>query len=1388
MTEIDGSAPQRMRRGLGSAVKKVAVGTLRYAGPPAILAFLAASAVAPVAISLLGVTTGAFATAAVQLLGGMGGNYLADVMVSAAGKLRGRGKPVTEDEMRAVLVEELTARLTGSGADAAGLRGEISGLLGDIQGVRVALESSSKDVRGELAAGLLTLGTDFAEFRWILASTADTTLDIQRMIGDQLADHRRQISLAEQALFQITALRADVLSGLDQRRPDQDSPEPPGDSECPYRGLAAFQAQDVRWFFGRARLTSVLVGQLAARAVSGGVLVVLGPSGSGKSSLVRAGLTGAVLRDELRLPHARGWPVRFVVPGADPVLALAEQLTDLLGTPTPDLRTQLAEAPEAVAAQARSVLLGERQRLLLVVDQAEELFTQCDSPATRRQFLAALDVLTSASEEAVPVALAVLAARADFTGRFTEHSELARWVADSPVLVGAMTRAELADCVELPALAAGLTVEPGLVELLISDLGAARRTDGDDLPKAYPPGALPQLGYALLATWRLREGTTLTVDGYRRSGGIGGAIAQAAEDLYSSWDPERQKLARALLTALVAVPEDADAVRRRLSREELLPTDGRAHAEEVLAELAGQRLVTMDEHTVELSHEALLSNWPRLRDWLNEDRETLVRQRQLAAAARSWHTEGRSPDALWRGARLQAAPAPKSTVEDEFLTEASRAERRRLRARRLAVAALVVMLVAAVTGVGLALREASASRQQAREALSRQLAADSTGVFSTDQRSAQLHALAAWRTEQTIEARGAVIGQELNSTVGKLIGHNSLLGEVALTADGGTAATAGSDGVVMLWDTRTREIRHKLMVSDTAVGDVAFSPDGKRLVAVTGTLGKGMQVWDVVAGKRLLTVPTSALTVAHHPRDPVAAIGESDKAVHLRSTVDGSELGVLAGHTGFLSAIEFSPNGRLLATADHTGGLRLWDVAARKTLFTLSGHKASIGAVAFSPDGSRMVTASLDGSIRFWSTSTGNNVFTVDVSSAGPTSSVAYLPDGGSVVAGVGTQVRLIDTSTYEDSIIDGMHTGAIFGVAAAGPGRMMVAVGERGEAVLYNYRNTGLYGHTSAAICVAFHPNGQLLASTGDTTVRFWDVRDRMQLGGIPLPQGVFPQCVEFSPDGSRVVTSFSDGTVRVWDTASRTELDRLNIPDRRPIAVRFSPDGKRVAVAAHMPLPTTTGPQPTGKPSVQVWTPMTGAVRVFETEEDPAGLVFAPNAPLFAYGDARGVVRLVNADTGLLVREFGTPRDRAFVNSVVFSPDGSRIAASAADKTITLWDTATGRAQPSIRTASPPRGLAFSPDGAMLATGAADPAIRLWRTEDLSLVAVLDRHNSRTNEIRFSPDGKLLASASGDHRVILWRTSAEDAVRAICGRISGPGLAEEWNARYREYGPVPC
>ncbi|MFF2130044.1 helix-turn-helix domain-containing protein [Streptomyces olivochromogenes] len=1069
-------------------------------------------------------------------------------------------------------------------------------------------------------------------------------------------------------------------------------------AEPPYQGLARFETGDSARFFGRGRLATDLLDLLRRRRFA----AVFGPSGSGKSSLLRAGLIPALqhTQDAGLRPAA----IRILTPGERPARAHAS------------LFTPSGTGPGAGGAGADT---------LVVVDQFEEVFTLCQDPAERSRFI---DLLLAARrpENRIRVLIAV---RADFYGHCAEHHDLADALRDAHLLAAPMNPAELREAIVRPAAAAGLTVERALTARLVEEVADA-------------PGGLPLLSHVLLETWRRRRGKTLTMDGYEAAGGLAGAIAKSAEDVFGHLTEDQARTARRILLRLVTPGDGTPDTRRPAGHAELRDVGGPETAH-VLEALTRARLLTLDDDTVDLAHEALLAAWPRLRSWIEQDRERLRVHRKLTDAARAWEDLGRDPGALYRGSRLTTAHehfgpehcADLTELEDAFLTtsltareQEEHAATRTTRRLRTLTASLSVLLVLAVTVSLIAWNQSRLSDQQRQNAdaarkvaLSRQLAAQSTALIGTDSDLASLLAIHAYRTSptsQAVESLYVAAGAPLKH---RLTRHATSVVSVAFSPDSRTLTTVDLRGSVGLWDVGSGRLRRSLPEGNDFVAS-AFSPDGRTLAMGSGG-DQGIQLWDATSGR-------------------------------VRRS--------LAERTTDTAPLEFSPDGRTLAMGSLDHGVDLWNTETGRLRRSLPHHAAQLVSLAFSPDGQTLATGSIDRGVKLWNTDTGRLRRSLPRQATGAVDAMAFSPDGDTLATGVGGHgVELWNTATGR--LRGGLlgDTSRVDSLAFSPNGRTLATAGQDRSVGLWDVGSGRLHrslaGHATAVISLAFSADGLSLATGGeDGTVRLWDVAadqsQRVLSGNLERADAM-----AFSPDGRMLATrAVADQGVRLWDAATGHVRGRLARHSGDVDALAFGPDGRTLA----------TGSVDRG---VELWNTATGHIQgtLSGFTGSVGSLAFSPDGRTLATGSTARGVELWNTATGHIRRRF--PGFNGDVNAMAFSPDGRTLATGGADRTVRLWDLLSGRLFKSLagHTAAVDS-VVFSPDGHTLATGGADHAVRLWDAASGHIRASLTGYTGEASTLAFSPDGRTLAAGGDNHTLRLWDTATGGTLATLSGHTN--------------------
>ncbi|MER0481543.1 WD40 repeat domain-containing protein [Streptomyces sp. Edi2] len=1158
----------------------------------------------------------------------------------------------------------------------------------------------------------------------------------------------------------------------EEGRPAAEAPAGPVPGVCPYRGLASYRQQDARWFFGRERCTDALVAQLRAAEKTGGLVMLVGASGAGKSSLLNAGLVPALQNGALQNgtvqngapgdgksqdEKSREGTVLQLVPGGDPLAELTSRIPEL--APVLSAAEESAQEPgtvhfahavrEAVRAWAGRET-SATARPVVIVDQFEEAFTLCSDEADRRTFLQLLHAACTHGDPDAPAPVRViLGVRADFYDRCLGYPALADALQHRHMVLGPLTTAELREAVTGPAKAVGLELEPGLAELIVREVSA------DGTGGTHDAGVLPLLSHALLATWQRRKAGRLTLAGYRAAGGIQGAVAATAERAWSGLDPTARTAARLLLLRLVRLGEDTQATRRRGIRRQLADESADPHkTEESLEALVHARLVTLDAEAVEITHEALLHAWPRLRDWIDEDRTGNLLRQRLEEDSRAWEGAHRDTSLLYRGSRLEQARTWAQSAGDTFLTRSAveflaasvKLRKRTALISRGAVSALAVLTVVAIGSAWVAW-------QQRDDAVFSQVLAEADRVQLTDPSlSAQLD-LVAHRLRPDDDGTNNRLLSTVNAPLATpLLGHTGAVYLTTFSPNGRILATASYDRTVRLWDvadpTHPKPLGKPLTGHKSWVSTAVFSPDGHTLASASddGTV----RLWDV-----------------RDPRHP-HPIGAP-----------------LTGHDGTLFLLAFSPDGRTLAAADEKHTVRLWDVGdvrRPRRLGVLTGHTAAVRSVAFSPDGRTLAAGGDDNTIRLWDMADRRHPRPVGrplTGHRGTVHSLAFSPDGRTLASGSDDDtIRLWNAATPRHATPLGVpltgHTGPVWSVAFSPDGTMLAAGSADRTASLWNVSNPAypsqvgqpLAGSRDEMYAVGFSPDGRSLATgSGDNTVRLWSMPATDMIGRTGA----------FRPDGQVLATAADDQRVRLWSVQAPHRTALLGKPfkpgegDARSMV--FSPDGRILAVR-------------TGRRALRLWNvtdpkrPVPYGPPVMLRTRYVDSLAFSPDGHTLATAYDDRTIQLWSVSDPSRLHPLGRPLSghKGYVNSLVVSPDGRTLASGSADGTIRLWNVTDPRhvtplGAPLRGHLGPVNRLAYSPDGHTLASGSDDNTVRLWNVTDprkATHLSTLTGHTEAIASVTFSQDGRILASGGNDDMVRLWNVTHPSRATPIGESIS--------------------
>ncbi len=1101
----------------------------------------------------------------------------------------------------------------------------------------------------------------------------------------------------------------------------------------PYKGLQAFQEADAGEFFGRKALIERLIERMQEPGDISRFLAVIGPSGSGKSSVVKAGLVPALRKGAL--PGSDRWYYVEMVPGTDPFQELASALLGIASQPPENLLERL-KADERGLVEIAQQVIQPGSELLLVVDQFEEVFTQLDDEAERAHFLQLL--LMAIAEPASRIRL-IITLRADFYDRPLLYPGFGDMVRRRNEVVLPLTPDEMREAIVGPAHKVGLTVETGLVAAIVAEV-------------AEQPGALPLMQYALTELFERRQDTTLTLEAYHASGGVLGALARRAEEMYQAASGDEQAALRQIFLRLVNVGDGMENTRRRATQVELMSlVEDDTIVSSLLDRLGKYRLLTFDHDpqtripTIEVAHEALIREWARLRGWLDDSREALLLQRKLIAASAEWNANNRDRSFLASGLQLQRYEGLLSQESDLALTpaeieyiRASITERERVEAEKLAQqrrmqrlrqallwGALAALAIVSIFAVYALIQRSEARDQRDRAERSAEIS-DSLALVANAQTE-----LVTYNTDLAIalaikanelddppaEARRMLERAIFTPGTRRIVTvHENVVFTAAYSPDGTQAISGDLDGKIILWDVATGQKVREYGPDDgdtdaveghtRLVRSVAFSPDGKTFLS--GAADSRMILWDVETG------------------EPLRVFGPDDPDTE-----------AVEGHARAVRTVLYAGDGRAVSASDDWT-LALWDLNTGEMIRQFEGHQERVRGAAISPDGTMIASAAYDNLVKLWDIETGAEIKSFEGHDNQATA-VAFSPDGTMLLSGSADRtLRLWDI--------------------------------ESGTEIRQ------MQGHSTWVKSVAFRSDGRVaLSSSDDATVRLWNVQTGDQIARYD-GHGDFVEQAVFSPDETHILSASGDMTLRIWDIANGAEIRRYNGHSDGVLEADLSPDGTLLATGSY-------------DNTIRLWDVETGEQRlVFEEHTAyPSVLQISPDGRLVASSDASGgwvdeldaenpvnVVLIWDAATGEVIHRLAGHKDS--VNSAAWSPDGSQFITGSKDTAIIVWD---------LETDSPAQiigeqkndyqwvnALEYSPDGTIVAAGldAGDPVVVLYDAATWEVLRRLEGHGegSSIESVEFSADGKLLLSGSSDQTARVWDVQTGAVVHVLEGHLS--------------------
>jgi WD40 repeat protein len=1073
---------------------------------------------------------------------------------------------------------------------------------------------------------------------------------------------------------------------------------------CPYPGLAYFGPQDAARFYGRRQAVQALVAAVEKR----GFTAVVGASGTGKSSVVLAGLAP-------RLDALGGWRSTYfrigTEPDKNPFSALARALEPL--TRDRALIEKLEEVQQLAEGLAdRSITLtniiaacraaNPGKRVLLIADQFEDVFTLVSDEELRNSFI---DTLIAAfpdpAQGSMPDVVLALTLRADFYNAALRYRPLADRLQDHVENLGPMTRDELREAIVEPAKAVGVHFERGLAETILDYVGKR-------------PGSLPLLQFALREMWGRMKTQHMARDDYEAIGGVEGSLAQHAQAIFDKStdygkDQPAAALFRRLFTRLVTLGEGAEDTSRIVSREELGP-EAWALAQRLANEdnrLVVTAAVAPTQENAEVVHEALIRYWPALVEWIGRDRAFQLWLRHLRPRIKEWRANSIDEGTLLRGGPLSSAADWYRRRGDELSdderayieasTELDELQEREKNDKELEVRHQNASLLGALANVELLRGNTGSALRLAVKATRADLELP-INTHSTSTAAAQL-AASVWQASWCLSFGG----------------HENYLTSAAYSPDGLRVVTASWDNTSRVWDPVTASEIAAFRGHEKTVNSAAFSPDGLRVV--TASNDKTARIWDAMRA---------------------------------------NEIAIFRGHEGYVNSAAFSPDGLRVVTASHDRTVRLWDATTAEQIATLRGHEHHVNCVGFSPDGSRIVTGAQDSTVRIWDAATFEEI-TILRGSEKYITSAAFSPDGTMIVtASWDRTARIWDArKAVEIAVLRG-HENYLTSAAFSPDGSLIVTASMDATARIWSVKNAveilALRGHEDQLVCATFSPDGsRVVTASRDKTARIWDTDDEEM--GVLRGHKTSVTCAAFSPDGSHTVTASRDRTARIWDVATLKEIAILQGHKSCLTSAAFNPNGSRIV--------TSSWDQ-----TSRIWDVAT--VREIAVLHGHEGWVisaaFSPDGLRIVTASDDTTARIWDPVTASEVAVLRGHAGR--VTSAAYSCDGSRIVTASWDRTVRIWDAATGVEIAVLRGHNQfVNTAAFSFDGSRLVSASDDKTARIWDPAIAKEIAVLSGHDRELTTAAFSPDGSRIITASEDASVRIWDTAAAVEIAVLRG-----------------------